>query len=274
MNWEERDGTRKTGYHAGGIAVLATVLCLTDAAHAQLRGAESGWAGRPGPGSTDAANDGGFRIRLAPPTLGETDGYGPTPNGDTFRASAGFGGFAESETGAGLDLGGGLSFAERSSGASVDFRARGLTPPADGVGKWGLSGALRMAPNARGRGLSLSFLPWWAEDADEAERPWPPGSTSLLARENGNTGLEAEVGYGLDAFDGRGVLTPYVGVSEAGRGREVRAGVRLSFAAIRGAISGATERTASSDPDRHSVGGSMRMPLGAHPVGTAPASPP
>lgn len=310
MTREERGSTRKTGYRAGGVAVLTAALCLADAAHAQLRGAEPGWAGRPAPESTGAANDGRYRIRLAPPTPEKTGGYGLTLTGDALPARAGFGGLAESGTGgnrprltlegsrafafdggraltsslaaglrgdrgeAGLDLGGGLSFADRSSGVSVDLRAHGLAARDDGDRKWGASGALRMAPDARGRGLSLSFLPWWADYADEAERPWPPGSDSLLARENDDTGLEAEVGYGLDAFDGQGVLTPYMGVSEAGRGREVHAGVRLNFAAIQGAISGATERTAASDPDRHSVGVSMRMPLGAHRAGTASARPP
>ena len=290
--------------------MLTAALCLADAAHAQLRGAEPGWAGRPAPESTDAANDGRYRIRLAPLTPEKTGGFGLTLEGDVLPARAGFGGFAERETGgnrprltlegsrafaldrgraltsslaaglrgdrseAGLDLGGGLSFADRSSGVSIDLRAHGLAARDDGDRKWGASGALRLAPDARGRGLSLSFLPWWADYADEAERPWPPGSDSLLERENDDAGLEAEVGYGLDAFDGRGVLTPYMGVSEAGRGREVHAGVRLNFAAIQGAISGATERTAASDPDRHSVGVSMRMPLGAHPAGTASAPPP
>ena len=276
MNREERGSTRKTGYHAGGVAVLAAALCLANAAHAQLREAESGWAGRPAPGSTDTANHGRYRIRLAPPTPGETDGHGPIPNGDAFRAptsspAAGlrrYGGGAG--TGAGLDLGGGPSFADRSSGASVDLRAHGLAARDDGDRQWGVSRALRMAPDARGRGLSLSFLPSWADDADEAERPWLPASSWLPARENDDTWLEAEVGYGLDAFDGQGVLTPYLGVSETGGGREIQAGVRLRFAAF----SGATERTASSDPDRHSVGVPMRMPLGAHPAGTAPAPPP
>ncbi len=294
--------------------MLTAALCLADAAHAQLRGAEPGWAGRPAPESTHAANDGRYRIRLAPPTPEKTGGYDLTLTGDARPARAGFGGFAERETGenrvrltlegsrafaldrgraltsslaaglrregggagtkSALDLGGGLSFADRSSGLSVDLRAHGLAAPDDGDRRWGASGALRLAPDARGRGLSLSFLPWWADDADEAERPWPPRSDSLLARENDDTGLEAEVGYGLDALDGRGVLTPYMGVSEAGRGREVHAGVRLNFAAIQGAISGATERTAASNPDRHSVGVSMRMPLGAHRAGTAPARPP
>ena len=310
MTREERGSTRKTGYRAGGVAVLTAALCLADAAHAQLRGAEPGWAGRPAPESTEAANDGRYRIRLAPLTSEKTGGYDLTLTGDARPARAGFGGFAERETGenrvrltlegsrafaldrgraltsslaaglrgdrgeAGLDLGGGLSFADRSSGVSVDLRAHGLAAPDDGDRKWGASGALRLAPDARGRGLSLSFLPWWADDADEAERPWPPGSASLLAPEDHDAGLEAEVGYGLDAFDGRGVLTPYMGVSEVGRGREIHGGVRVSFAAIQGAISGATEKTAASDPDRHSVGVSMRMPLGAHPAGAASAPPP
>ena len=239
MTREERGGTRKTGYRAGGVALLTAALCLADAAHAQWRGAEPAWAGRPAPEGSGAANDGRYGIRLAP----------LTPRGDAFPARAGFGGFAESEAGGNrprLDLGGGPSFADRSSGPGVGLRTHGPAARGDGDRRWGASGALRMAPDARGRGLSLSFLPWWADDVDEAQRPWPPGSASLLAREN-DTGLEAEVGYGLDAFDGRGVLTPYVGVSEAGGGREIRGGVRISFSAIQGAISGATERSAARE---------------------------
>ncbi len=240
--------------------MLTAALCLADAAHAQLRGTEPAWAGRPAPESTDAANDGRYRIRLAPLTSEKTGGYGPTLEGD--------GG------GARLDLSGGLGFADRSSGVGVGLRAHGLAARDDGDRNRDASGALRTAPDARGRGLSLSFLPSWADDADEAERPWPPGNASPLARENDDTGLEAEVSYGLDTLDGRGVLTPYLGVSEAGGGREVHGGVRLSFTAIEGAISGATERTALPAPDRHGVGVSMRMPLGAHPARTASAPPP
>ena len=63
----------------------------------------------------------------------------------------------DAETGAGLEAGGGLRYADPSSGVSMDLKARTLLAHAEsGYREWGVSGALRVAPGARGRGLSLT----------------------------------------------------------------------------------------------------------------------
>ena len=219
MNREERGSTRETGYRAAGFAVLTAALCLADAALAPPRGAhaaEPAWAGR---------------------TLTPSLEAGPRRDG------------GDAKTGAGLELGGGLSFPDRSSGAGTEFRTRGPVARGDGS-------RTRGAP---GRGLSFSLLPSWDDPAYEARRPWLPENTVPIPPANDDGRLDAELGYGLDAFDGQGVLTPYLGVAADGGGREMHGGVRLRLSTVYGDIPGAAEGT--------DLGG-------AHRAGAALARPP
>ena len=91
----------------------------------------------------------------------------------------------DAETGAGLEAGGGLRYADPSSGVSMDLKARTLLAhPESGHREWGVSGALRIAPGASGRGLSLSLTP--AYGADPAGRlgggPVDPLSQACVRR--------------------------------------------------------------------------------------------
>ena len=88
----------------------------------------------------------------------------------------------------------------------------------------------RVDPGAAGRGLSLSLTPAWGADSGNAERLWGHADARGLAANDGFEPagrLDAEAGWGLGAFGGRGLATPFAGLalSDAGE-RTWRSGVR------------------------------------------------
>ena len=133
----------------------------------------------------------------------------------------------DAETGAGLELGGGLRYA--SGRLAVELSARGLLAHEENdYGEWGVSASVRYAPNDGGRGLSVRAGSSWGAASGGADRLWSQRAASDLARagkfEPGEAGLDAEVGYGFDFR--RGLLTPYTGVALTGSGEVWRAGAR------------------------------------------------
>ena len=84
----------------------------------------------------------------------------------------------DAETGFGVDLGGGVAWADPGSGLGVELNARGLLAhEAAGFREWGVSGALRYDPApASDRGLALTLAPSWSA----ASRG---GADALLGRE-------------------------------------------------------------------------------------------
>ena len=140
----------------------------------------------------------------------------------------------DAETGTGIELGGGVSYADPATGLSVTAKARGLLAHEDAdYTEWGASGSVKIDPGAAGRGLSLSLSPAWGADSGNAERLWGLGDARGLA---GNGGfepagrLDAEAGWGLGAFDGRGLATPFAGLSLSDAGeRTWRSGVRWTL---------------------------------------------
>ena len=140
----------------------------------------------------------------------------------------------DAETGTGIELGGGVSYADPATGLTVEGKARGLVAHEDtDYREWGASASARLDPGAAGRGLSLSLSPAWGADSGGAERLWGLGDARGLAANDGFEPagrLDAEAGWGLGAFGGRGLATPFAGLalSEAGE-RTWRTGVRWTF---------------------------------------------
>ena len=96
--------------------------------------------------------------------------------------------------------------------------------------EWGASGSIRMAPGTSGRGVSLTVAPSWGAATSGVDRLWSIRDTSRLTPnsdpEPGGR-LEAEIGYGMGMPGGRGVLTPYAGLSLSNDGeRTYRLGGR------------------------------------------------
>ena len=141
----------------------------------------------------------------------------------------------DAETGTGVELGGGVSYADAASGLSVDARARMLVAHADSdYEEWGASATVRLDPGERGRGLSLSLVPAIGVSTSASERLWgardarglAPGGAFEAAR-----GLTAEAGYGMALLGDRFTGTPNVrfGMSDGGA-RDYTLGWRLTSA--------------------------------------------
>ena len=137
----------------------------------------------------------------------------------------------DAETGAGLELGGGVAYADAASGLSVDARARMLAAHADSdYEEWGASATVRLDPGETGRGLSLSLAPTIGTASSATERLWgardarglAPGGAFDAAR-----GLRAEAGYGM-SLPGGFTGTPNLAFGTWDGARDWRLGWRLA----------------------------------------------
>ena len=141
----------------------------------------------------------------------------------------------DAETGTGIEVGRRRELCRPCDGSHR--RGQGARPRCPrGHGLQGMGrervGAPRPA-GAAGRGLSLSLSPAWGADSGNAERLWGLGDARGLAANDGFEPagrLDAEAGWGLGAFGGRGLATPFAGLalSEAGE-RTWRTGVRWTL---------------------------------------------
>ena len=133
----------------------------------------------------------------------------------------------DAETGSGVEVGGKLRYAS-SWGLSIEASVRGLLAhETQDYQEWGASGALRFDPGRQGKGLLASIIPAWGASASGFQRLWGqpdasgltpqgdpgsgPGRAVLAPRAAGR--LDAELGYGLAALRGQGLLTPYARVA-------------------------------------------------------------
>ena len=142
----------------------------------------------------------------------------------------------DAETGTGVELGGRLSYADQATGLSVEANVRALVAHEDSnYREWGASGAVRLAPGERGRGLSFSLAPTWGAPGSGVDRLWSardarglsPGGSEFEPESR----LEGELGYGLPLLDDRFTGTPNVGFGLTGAGaRDYRVGWRLTSA--------------------------------------------
>ena len=135
----------------------------------------------------------------------------------------------DAERGTGLELGASLRYA--SGGVSIEGAVRGLLAHEDtDYREWGASGAIRIDPGASGRGLSFSVTPSWGNASSAAERLWSARDAAGLAQGDdfeAKTRFETELGYGLRAPVGLGLITPYTGLTLSdGDSRTWRAGAR------------------------------------------------
>ena len=141
----------------------------------------------------------------------------------------------DAETGTGLELEAGLGFADPSRGLDMALRVHGLAAHAeDSHREWGVSGSLRLAPGAAGRGLSMSLTPSYGADPGGSERLWAlPDAHALAANGDApaSSRLDTELGYGLPVFGGGFTGTPNVGLGLSDTARELRMGWRLTPAA-------------------------------------------
>ncbi len=138
----------------------------------------------------------------------------------------------DADTGFGLEVGGRVQYAITTLGLTLEGAVRGLLAHEDeDYQEWGASGMVRLAPGANGKGLALTLAPTWGAARSGIDGLWSRQTTQGLApqKTRGKAGrLTTDVGYGMPAPFGTGILTPYVGtVLAEGRTRTYRAGTRL-----------------------------------------------
>ena len=135
----------------------------------------------------------------------------------------------DGETGAGLEVGGGLRYHNPEAGWTTEGYGRWLAAHEGTIREWGFGALLRFAPGASGHGPSVSLMPTWGETTSGVQRLWERGATDPTVPSVLGTRLDAQFGYGFAAFRERGVLAPFGAVSLAGEeGRSYRLGVRLA----------------------------------------------
>ena len=157
--------------------------------------------------------------------------------GATFTPSAEMGlrhDGGDAETGTGLEVGAGLRYT--AGRVSIEGQVRALVAhEAEGYEEWGASGAIRVNPSASGRGLTLSIAPQWGRTGSGTEQLWNARDASALepdAEFEPTRQLVMDAGYGIGLGAGRGMLTPYSGMTlgEASS-RTVRGGLRWKLGA-------------------------------------------
>ena len=135
----------------------------------------------------------------------------------------------DGETGSSLELGGGLRYSDPASGLTIEGRARTLVHHGGDYDEWGVNGLLRVDPATSGRGLALHVRPTWGHTAGSVRQLWETGVTAGVTPTNQSAAgrVSGEIGYGLGAGSGLGVVTPYAGleISVAGA-RSWRMGTR------------------------------------------------
>ncbi len=139
----------------------------------------------------------------------------------------------DAETGTGVEIGGGVSYADPGSGLSVEAKARMLVAHADAdYREWGATASVRLAPGERGRGLSFSLSPTLGAAGSATDRLWGArdagGLAPVGAEFEASRGLDAELGYGLSLFGDRFTGTPNLGFGVSDTARAYRIGWRLT----------------------------------------------
>ena len=159
-------------------------------------------------------------------------------------------------TGTGLELGVSLRYQDPATDLTIEGRGRVLTGQSDHR-EWGLGGSLRLDPGADGQGLSFSLTPTWGDTASGVTRLWEQ-DVAALAGEDRTTDdsppqwhLEAELGYGLSALGGQGLLTPYGAFALADEDtRRYRLGSRFEIgSAFSLSLQGERREAANDEPD-------------------------
>ena len=137
----------------------------------------------------------------------------------------------DAETGAGMDIGGGLVVSDGGTGLSVDLRVRMLVVhQAEGFRERGMAVSLSFNPTpSTPLGFMARVAPSWGGQATGgAEALWGRESMAGMAHGSFMQGnrLDGEVGYGLPVGTGF-VGTPRVGFSTSEYGRDYRVGYGL-----------------------------------------------
>ena len=162
----------------------------------------------------------------------------------------------DGETGTGIEAGGALRYADAASGLTVEGRVRTLLNHSGDHEEIGVSGLVRIAPGASGRGLALSVEPALGQTASGVQQLWESGvAAGASPADRAVARLNAEIGYGLRAAHGLGLVTPYTGLGLSGDGaRSWRMGARWQLApAASVSVEGSLYEAANDNAPEHGL---------------------
>ena len=142
----------------------------------------------------------------------------------------------DGDTGLGAELDGELGWSLPDSGVTLRVTGHVLLVPAGDLREWGVGGLIHYAPvQAKGRGLSLRVQPFWGQAESTPGQLWEHRVAELESADGDapEARLVTDVGWGLPALSGRGLVTPYSGLElSEGGDRVYRLGSRFETGSV------------------------------------------
>ena len=158
----------------------------------------------------------------------------------------------DGETGFGTELQGGIVYFTPALGLTLEANGHTLLAHQGNVRDWGKICAIRFDPNSDRRGLSFSVLPSYGNIPSGVEQVWETNVTDWNTTGHAaSMRVDTEVGYGIPAFDGQGLVIPY-GIFEpsGGDGQTYRLGSRFEIGPGLGlSLEGERRRRDMGDPE-------------------------
>ena len=116
------------------------------------------------------------------------------------------GDFGDAASGSGLELGGGLEFAARSVGLSVDLDGRVLVLQSDDLKEYGFSGDISWSPRGKEKGPYVSFRPYLGATGDKRDTLWDRRIEDMSIDSSAQRKYELEFGYGMPLMRDSGTV--------------------------------------------------------------------
>ena len=142
----------------------------------------------------------------------------------------------DGDTGLGAELDGRLGWSLPDSGVTLRVTGHVLLVPAGDLREWGVGGLIHYVPaQAKGRGLSLRMQPSWGRAESTPGQLWEHRVAELESADGDapEARLVTDVGWGLPALSGRGLVTPYSGLElSEGGDRVYRLGSRFETGSV------------------------------------------
>ena len=168
----------------------------------------------------------------------------------------------DGDTGLGAELDGELGWSLPDSGVTLRVTGHVLLVPAGDLREWGAGGLIYYAPaQAKGRGLSLRVQPFWGQAESTPGQLWEHRVAELESADGDapEARLVTDVGWGLPALSGRGLVTPYSGLElSEGGDRVYRLGSRFETGSVFN-IDLAGDRTEKGGRPEHGIDLHLRM---------------
>ena len=181
--------------------------------------------------------------------------------GGEFRPSVSFGGRhdgGDGDTGTGAELRGGLGYVSAGGRLSAEVSVHGLLGRGD-YEEWGVSAQVALLPSVGGGGWSFALRPGYGSGIAEGGstgRIWGQGvRKDALDAVGSSAGLrvESRLGYGLVLREGRGLVTPWGGLTLDEVGRRYRLGLDWGLGSLLRLNLSAERREAAGLSTDHAV---------------------